>query len=113
MKCPECQTGNPDHRKFCRQCGAKLSILCPQCAAENVPGDKFCGECGSSLVIYSKPEPKSLSFDDKLEKIQRYLPQGLAEKILAQGTLRPERMRPGGAAMVRQCTEAERTRQTR
>jgi class 3 adenylate cyclase/tetratricopeptide (TPR) repeat protein len=92
MKCPKCQTDNPDHRKFCRQCGAKLSILCPQCAAENISGDKFCGECGSILVIYSKPEPKSLSFDDKLKKIQRYLPQGLAEKILAQkGRIEGER----------------------
>ncbi len=28
--------------------------------------------------------PKDLSFDEKLEKIQRYLPKGLTEKILSQ-----------------------------
>jgi predicted ATPase/class 3 adenylate cyclase len=32
----------------------------------------------------SEPAPKELSFDEKLDKIQRYLPKGLTEKILAQ-----------------------------
>ena len=49
MKCPECQTQNPETRKFCRECGAKLLIICPQCAFENLPEDKFCGECGQKL----------------------------------------------------------------
>ena len=49
MKCPECQTENPETRKFCRECGAKLICLCPQCGSENLPGDKFCGECGQEL----------------------------------------------------------------
>jgi len=49
MKCPKCQTENPDTRKFCRECGAKLLIICPQCSNENLPGDKFCGECGHNL----------------------------------------------------------------
>jgi len=50
MKCPKCQAENPDKRKFCRECGAKLLSLCPQCGAENPPDDKFCGECGHSLA---------------------------------------------------------------
>jgi class 3 adenylate cyclase/tetratricopeptide (TPR) repeat protein len=49
MKCPECHTENPETRKFCRECGAKLLIICPQCAFENLPEDKFCGECGQRL----------------------------------------------------------------
>ncbi|NQU15874.1 MAG: hypothetical protein HQ561_17095, partial [Desulfobacteraceae bacterium] len=28
--------------------------------------------------------PKDLSFDEKIDKIQRYLPKGLTEKILGQ-----------------------------
>ena len=84
MKCPSCQTENPDTRKFCRECGGKLLLLCPQCSSENLPSDKFCGECGHNLTQLSEPSPKELSFDEKIEKIQKYLPKGLTEKILSQ-----------------------------
>ncbi len=84
MQCPKCQTDNPDVRKFCRECGVKLLIMCPQCDSENLPGDKFCGECGHNLNLPPEPALKELSFDEKLDKIQRYLPKGLTEKILAQ-----------------------------
>ena len=92
MKCPKCQTENPESRKFCRECAAKLSLLCPQCGAENVPGDKFCGECAHDLAVPSERPPADLSFEEKLEKIQRYLPDGLTEKILSQrGKIEGER----------------------
>jgi hypothetical protein len=48
-----------------------------------MPGDKFCGECGYSLLP-SKKVAKELSFDEKIDKIQKYLPKGLTEKVLAQ-----------------------------
>jgi class 3 adenylate cyclase/tetratricopeptide (TPR) repeat protein len=84
MKCPKCQTDNTGMRKFCRECGAELLLICPQCGSENLPGDKFCGECGQNLTSPSEPAPKELSFDEKLDKIQRYLPKGLTEKIFSQ-----------------------------
>jgi len=84
MKCPKCQTENPETKKFCRKCGANLSLLCPQCSCEYLPGDEFCGECGHNLSIPSGAKPKGLSFDEKLAKIQRYLPKDLTQKILAQ-----------------------------
>ncbi len=76
MKCPKCKFENPDKRKFCRECGAKLGYPCLECGFENLPEDKFCGGCGHSLtqtraapsIDYSKPSS--------------YIPKSLADKIL-------------------------------
>ena len=84
MKCPKCQFENPDTKKFCGECGAKLEKVCPNCRESNPPQYKFCGECGHNLTVPSEPTPKDLSFDEKIDKIQRYLPKGLTEKILSQ-----------------------------
>jgi len=84
MKCPSCQTENPDDNLFCRKCGEKLSISCPQCGAEVLTEDTFCGKCGHTLKESKEAPPKDLSFDEKIRKIQKYLPKGLTEKILSQ-----------------------------
>ena len=84
MKCPNCQHENPDDNRFCRECGIKLSLLCPQCSEEILPSDKFCGKCGHNLIKPSEPPQRELSFDEKIRKIQKYLPEGLTEKILSQ-----------------------------
>ena len=84
MKCPTCKAENPDGIKFCGECGAKLEMVCPNCNFANPPQFKFCGECGHDLTLPSVHIPKELSFNEKLAKIQRYLPKGLTEKILAQ-----------------------------
>ena len=92
MKCPKCQFENREGVRFCEQCGAKMESECPNCRAKIPLGSKFCGECGHSLTLPSEPSPKELSFDEKLDKIQRYLPGGLTEKILAQkGKIEGER----------------------
>jgi class 3 adenylate cyclase/tetratricopeptide (TPR) repeat protein len=86
MKCPKCQFENREGIKFCEKCGAKLELVCPNCRA-SIPLDReFCGECGSDLTTSSPTQapPVELSFEEKLENIQRYLPGGLTEKILAQ-----------------------------
>ena len=84
MKCPKCQAENPETAKFCRKCGAKFVQVCPNCGYELLPGDNFCAECGHSLALHLEPIPQALSFEEKLDKIQSYLPEGLTEKVLAQ-----------------------------
>jgi len=59
-------------------------MQCPKCRFENPKGMKFCGACGHNLTIPSETLPKKLSSDEKLDKIQKYLPKGLTENILAQ-----------------------------
>ncbi len=87
MKCPKCKFENPEGSKFCNECGRKMLIVCPSCQSVNQPGSKFCGECGQSLAVRAIPEAapsRELSFEEKLQKIQKYLPGGLTEKILSQ-----------------------------
>jgi class 3 adenylate cyclase/tetratricopeptide (TPR) repeat protein len=84
MECAECGFDNREEIKFCEECGSKLEIVCPSCGAK-VPLDrKFCGECGQSLLQSVASPTKDLSFDEKLAKIQKYLPSGLTEKVLSQ-----------------------------
>jgi class 3 adenylate cyclase/tetratricopeptide (TPR) repeat protein len=59
-------------------------MKCPKCQFENPAGAKFCIECGNSISHEAGATAPVLSFDEKLEKIQRYLPTGLTEKILSQ-----------------------------
>jgi len=57
---------------------------CPECHIENPEAANFCYECGHNLPLTSKATSQVISFDEKLAKIQRYLPQGITEKILSQ-----------------------------
>jgi len=84
MKCPKCQFANPDGVNFCVECGCKLEITCPDCGYSNSLSHKFCGGCGQKLTRPTEAIPKDLSFNEKLTKIQRYLPKGLTDKILSQ-----------------------------
>jgi hypothetical protein len=71
MKCPKCHFENREGVRFCEECGTKFELECPSCKA-NIPiGRKFCGDCGSTLTLTSEKAPEALSFDEKLEKIQK------------------------------------------
>jgi class 3 adenylate cyclase len=84
MQCPKCQFENPEGIKFCGECGAKLERICSSCNSSNPLQFKFCGECGHKLEVPVERLQKDLSFDEKINKIQKYLPKGLTEKILSQ-----------------------------
>ena len=84
MNCPKCQYDNPKGMNFCGKCGNKFERLCTQCNFANPLEFMFCGKCGHNLSAPKDTIPKDLSFDEKIEKIQRYLPKGLTEKILSQ-----------------------------
>ena len=85
MKCPKCQSEIPAEAKFCIECGNPVEFHCPKCGEKTPRKGKFCMECGYNLGLSVEDLPKKeLSPDEKLVKIQKYLPQGIAEKILAQ-----------------------------
>jgi class 3 adenylate cyclase len=84
MQCRKCQFENPEGVKFCVECGKKIELICPECGFPSSPNFKFCGECGHHFIVSSKRPSNELSFDEKIDKIQKYLPKGLTEKILAQ-----------------------------
>lgn len=55
MECPKCQFENPEGKKFCGGCGARLEVLCPRCRSHNPPQFKFCGDCGHKLEELAEP----------------------------------------------------------
>src|SRR5262245_55825239 len=69
MRCPSCNSQNPEDAKFCNACGISLPRRCPACGASNLPTSKFCNECGAPLGQEAPPSfesrgsrPANLSF---------------------------------------------------
>jgi uncharacterized membrane protein YvbJ len=94
MKCPKCQYEVAEDSNFFNKCGHKLELTCSECGRVNSPDSSYCSKCGHQFTTtYStQAPPVELSFKEKLENIQRYLPGGLTEKILAQrGKIEGER----------------------
>jgi len=46
MRCPSCDSDNPDVARFCSACGSRLATACVHCRAEIPPGARFCAFCG-------------------------------------------------------------------
>jgi class 3 adenylate cyclase/tetratricopeptide (TPR) repeat protein len=92
MQCPKCQFQNREEALFCKKCGHTLEITCPKCGNMHPANSIFCDKCGQSLTSADTTSVRELSFDEKIQKIQKYLPGGLTEKILAQrGKIEGER----------------------
>ena len=73
MQCPRCQHENPQHAKFCLECGARLALTCAKCRAELPGSAKFCLECG---------EPVAQQVRASFSSPALYTPKHLAERIL-------------------------------
>jgi hypothetical protein len=76
MKCPSCQSNNPQSAKFCVECGNKFESICPKCGISNSSAFKFCYECGADL----KSLKETISVD--YSRPHTYTPKFLADKIL-------------------------------
>ena len=59
-------------------------MKCQKCLHNNPEGAMFCNKCGGGLYSSNESTLNVLSLDPNLEKIQRYLPKGLAAKILSE-----------------------------
>ena len=84
MKCLRCQFGNREGANFYLKCGEKLEAKYPQCDKVLPTAAKCSDGCGKKLSHPTELLSKDLSFDEKWEQIQRYLPKGLTQKILSQ-----------------------------
>jgi len=84
MRCLSCGFENPERAKFCSECGNRLEISCQKCGRMNLLSSKFCVECGYKIVIPTEQRSRDLSYQEKLNKLKRYLPKDLTEKILAE-----------------------------
>ena len=71
MKCPKCQFDNRGGVNFLEEYGAKIELESPKCGTKIALDRKFCGKCGDNLTIPLAPVAKELSFDEKIDKIQR------------------------------------------
>jgi class 3 adenylate cyclase len=61
------------------------AMICPECQTELPDSGKFCLECGHELQTpFAVAAPKDLSFDEKLAKIHKPRPTGLAQEIFSQ-----------------------------
>ncbi len=72
-----CGHANPEHAKFCLECGAALAVRCVACGIELPPVAKFCLECGARVGVKSAtaPSPAEIAPVRHLaEKIRRAKP---------------------------------------
>lgn len=84
MKCPICQAPYTKDSKFCSQCGHNLEIACPLCKNISGPDSKYCSGCGKQLFGTDKTKSYQNILGKGSEEIQKYLPRGLAKKVLNQ-----------------------------
>ena len=88
MKCPHCQTENPEGSEYCGDCGQSLrsDVVCPQCGNPNPQGKRFCNKCGHALVEHvppptKPPSPEPTSFAGGRYQVKKFLGEGGKKKV--------------------------------
>jgi predicted amidophosphoribosyltransferase len=90
MKCPKCQTDNPDGPRFCKGCGQSFQteIVCDHCHHANAVDAKFCNSCGQPLTTaqpssFPSSTPPSLptSFANGRYQVKKLLGEGGKKKV--------------------------------
>ncbi|UCB43892.1 MAG: protein kinase [Dehalococcoidales bacterium] len=91
MKCPKCQTENPEEAVFCIQCGARVTEeippTCPSCGTELPAGARFCFKCGHSLIEQAPtttptpPSSEPTSFAGGRYQVKQFLGEGGKKKV--------------------------------
>jgi Double zinc ribbon/Adenylate and Guanylate cyclase catalytic domain len=77
MRCPKCKTENPEGKKFCVECGVRLSLNCAACGAPLAAGEKFCGECGAAIGPTPAPASTKKSADSPIRVAETSTPEYL------------------------------------
>ncbi len=90
MRCPRCETENPEQARFCMNCAAALFLICRECGTELPPAAKFCFRCAAPVV---PPAPTDVRKPDSAaQRLQRLVPKEYAERLLAtRGQVQAER----------------------
>ena len=111
MRCVNCDGELIPGKRFCPTCGAQVALKCPSCGAIVEEGYRFCPDCGVRLAsealdaagppatpAQGSPASRAPSapvaprnappaaLDERLARLARQMPEGLAEKIRASGT---------------------------
>ncbi|MBS3783414.1 MAG: zinc ribbon domain-containing protein, partial [Anaerolineae bacterium] len=86
MQCPACSTDNPEHARFCMNCGARLTHMCPECDTRLPVEARFCFACGARVgaappALVQQP----LAPGGVAERLQRLVPKAFAERLRASG----------------------------
>ena len=93
MNCPTCGSLNEAGRKFCGECGGRLSAACPSCGTPNAPGTKFCGECGTALTdaVAAPVQPSVAPVPSAAPSAERRLVSVLFADLVGSTTLAEDR----------------------
>jgi class 3 adenylate cyclase/tetratricopeptide (TPR) repeat protein len=99
VHCSNCGTELIPGKRFCHVCGTGVVVNCPNCNAVLEAGFRFCPDCGFQLhtaaadgSLPSDAASVPAATDDRLARLIRHIPAGLAEKIRAStGTISGER----------------------